>query len=152
VVKRAEEGEIFSTLDGQTHTLNSETLMICDGERSVALAGIMGGLNSEIFAGTKHVLLESACFDPVTIRRGSKRLGLSTEASYRFERGIDIEGVTTALRRAVSLIAQLAGGRIAKGLVDNYPKTHTPPVIGLRVDKTNRILGTSLSRMPLVDI
>ena len=94
-VRRAKEGEVFSTLDGESRTLNSEALMICDGERSVALAGIMGGLNSEIFEGTKDVLLESAFFDPVTIRRGSKRLGLSTEASYRFERGTDIEGVTT---------------------------------------------------------
>jgi len=99
----------------------------------VALAGIMGGLNSEIFAGTRDVLLESAFFDPVTIRRGSKRLGLLTEASYRFERGADIEGVTTALKRAMSLISRLAGGSIASGVIDNYPKQYTPPDIGLRV-------------------
>jgi phenylalanyl-tRNA synthetase beta chain len=146
VVRRAEEGETFTTLDGESRTLNSETLMICDGERAVALAGIMGGLNSEIFAGTGNVLLESAFFDPVTIRRGSKHLGLSSEASYRFERGADIEMVTTALKRANSLISRLAGGRIASGFIDNYPKTYTPPNIDLRVDKTNRILGTNLSR------
>jgi phenylalanyl-tRNA synthetase beta chain len=146
VVRRAEEGEVFTTLDGETQTLNAETLMICDGERAVALAGIMGGLNSEIFSGTKHVLLESAFFDPATIRRGSKRLGLSTEASYRFERGINIEGVTSALKRAISFISDLAGGTIAKGLVDNYPKTYTPPIIDLRTGKTNSILGTTLSR------
>jgi len=126
-VRRAEDGETFSTLDGETRTLNNETLMICDGERAVALAGIMGGLNSEIFEGTKDILLESAFFDSVTIRRGSKRLGLSTEASYRFERGADIEGVTTALKRAMSLISDLAGGRIATGIIDNYPETYTPP-------------------------
>jgi phenylalanyl-tRNA synthetase beta chain len=146
VVRRAFEGEAFSTLDGKTHTLNSETLMICDGERAVAVAGIMGGLNSEIFAGTENVLLESAFFDPVTIRRGAKSLGLSTEASYRFERGADIGGVTTALKRALFLFNHLAGGKIARGLIDNYPKAHTPPLIKLRVDRTNRILGTAFSR------
>ncbi|MBW1850674.1 MAG: phenylalanine--tRNA ligase subunit beta [Deltaproteobacteria bacterium] len=146
VVKRAEEGETFMTLDGESRILNSETLMICDGERAVALAGIMGGLNSEIFAGTKDILLESAYFDPVTIRRGAKRLGLLTEASYRFERGTDIEGVTSALKRAMSLITSLAGGRIAADIIDNYPKTYTSPDIHLRVDKTNRILGTELSK------
>ena len=103
MVKRAHEGEEFSTLDGTTHTLSRETLMICDGKRAVAVAGIMGGLNSEIFEGTNNVFIESAFFDPVVIRRGSKRLGLSTEASYRFERGADIGGVTTALKRAVGL-------------------------------------------------
>ncbi|MEE9419431.1 MAG: phenylalanine--tRNA ligase subunit beta [Desulfatiglandaceae bacterium] len=146
VVRRAEEGEAFATLDGQSHSMSDETLMICDGERPVALAGIMGGLNSEIFGGTRHVLVESAFFDPVTIRRGSKRLGLSTEASYRFERGVDIEGVTTALKRSLLLISRLAGGKIAKGLVDNYPNTYSRPVIDLGVDKTNRFLGTSASK------
>jgi phenylalanyl-tRNA synthetase beta chain len=145
VVKRAEDGEVFSTLDGQSHTLDREILMICDGERSVAVAGIMGGLNSEIFAGSTNVLVESAYFDPITIRRGAKKLGLSTEASYRFERGIDIEGVITALRRALMLINQLAGGGILKGLIDNYPKPFSPPAIDLRIDKTNDFLGTSLS-------
>ncbi|MGD9073677.1 MAG: phenylalanine--tRNA ligase subunit beta [Desulfobacteraceae bacterium] len=146
VVKRAENGEIFSTLDGQSHTLDGEILMICDGERSVAVAGIMGGLNSEIFAGSTNVLVESAYFDPITIRRGARKLGLSTEASYRFERGIDIEGVITALRRALMLIHQLAGGEIIRGLIDNYPKPFSQPTIDLRIDKTNDFLGTSLSQ------
>ncbi|MCF8144082.1 MAG: phenylalanine--tRNA ligase subunit beta [Deltaproteobacteria bacterium] len=146
VVRRAEEGEVFTTLDGQSRTMCREDLMICDGEKAVALAGIMGGLNSEIFADTTNVLIESAFFDPVTIRRGSKRLALSTEASYRFERGADIEGVGSALRRALSLMCRLSGGRIAKGLVDNYPRPWNPPRIHLRTDHVNRILGTSLSR------
>ncbi len=145
VVRRAQEGEIFSTLDGESHTLNSEVLMICDGKRAVAVAGIMGGLNSEIFAGTRHVLLESAFFDPVTIRRGSKFLGLSTEASYRFERGADIEGAANALKRALSLISELAGGKIARGFIDNYPKPYSSPDISLRVGRANRILGTTIS-------
>ena len=146
VVRRAREGETFTTLDGQSHSLNDETLMICDGQRQVAVAGIMGGLNSEIFAGTRDVLVESAFFDPVTIRRGSKWLGSSTEASYRFERGVDIEGVTTALKRSLLLISRLAGGKIARGLVDNYPKPYSRPLIDLGVDKTNRFLGTRASR------
>ncbi len=146
VVKRAQGGEIFTTLDGQSHTLSDEILMICDAGRKVAVAGIMGGLNSEIFAGTRHVLVESAFFDPVTIRKGSKWLGLSTEASYRFERGVDIEGVTAALRRALFLISDLAGGRIARGLADNYPHRHKPPLITLRVDQTNQFLGTHISK------
>jgi phenylalanyl-tRNA synthetase beta chain len=146
IVRRAEKGETFITLDGETRSLPSESLMICDGERAVALAGIMGGLNSEITSDTGDVLLESAFFDPVTIRRCSKRLGLSTEASYRFERGIDIEGVTTALKRAMSLISHLAGGNIASGIIDIYPRQYTPPDIRLHIDKTNRLLGTSLSK------
>lgn len=145
VVRRAGKGETFTTLDGQTRTLNEEILMICDGERSVALAGIMGGLNSEIFAGSKNVLIESAYFDPMVIRRGSKSLGLSTEASYRFERGVDVEGVIYALNRALMLISKLAGGEIVKGIIDNYPETFHPPEIDLRVDRTNRFLGTSIT-------
>ena len=121
VVKRAKAGDSFSTLDGQTRTLNDETLMICDSDRFVAIAGIMGGLNSEIFAGTRNVLVESAYFDPVTIRRGSKFLGLSTEASYRFERGIDIEGVTRALKRSLDLMVRLSGGAVASGILDPPP-------------------------------
>ncbi len=146
VVRRADKGETFTTLDGETRRLNHENLMICDGERAVALAGIMGGLNSEIFAGTRNVLVESAFFDPVTIRRGSKNLGISTEASYRFERGADIGGATSALKRSVSLVYRLAGGKVARGIIDNYPKTLIPPVIHFRKDKTNRILGTSISK------
>lgn len=146
IVRRAREGEHFTTLDGENRHLNKETLLICDGERPVALAGIMGGLNSEIYAGTRDILLESAYFDPVTIRRGSKLLGLSTEASYRFERGVDINGVETALKRAVSLISRLAGGNVARGFIDKYPETYISPAIDLQVDKTNRILGINLSR------
>ena len=144
VVRRAEENEVFTTLDGQTHNLNAETLMICDAERAVAVAGIMGGLNSEIFSGSTNVLVESAFFDPVTIRRGAKRLGMSTEASYRFERGADIEGVPFALERALMLMSQLGGGEVAKGLIDEYPKPFVRPVINLRVEKANDLLGSSI--------
>ncbi|MCJ7593898.1 MAG: phenylalanine--tRNA ligase subunit beta [Desulfobacterales bacterium] len=146
IVRRAKEGDRFTTLDGKTHALNEENLMICDGQRPVALAGVMGGLNSEIFADSKNVLIESAFFDPVTTRRGSKRLGLSTEASYRFERGVDIEGVLPSLQRALTLLGQLAGGEIMRGVIDEYPRPYQAPVINLGVEKTNRFLGTKLSR------
>ncbi len=146
VVRKAGEGEVFTTLDGKTHTMNKDNLMICEGQRPVALAGVMGGLNSEIFSESKNVLIESAFFDPITIRRSSKRLGLSTEASYRFERGVDIDGAVPALRRAMMLISELAGGEVIQGIIDNYPAPRRPREIDLRVDKTNRFLGTGLSR------
>jgi phenylalanyl-tRNA synthetase beta chain len=146
VVRKAREGEVFTTLDGKTHTMKEENLMICDGQRPVALAGVMGGLNSEIFAESKNVLIESAFFDPITVRRSSKRLGLSTEASYRFERGVDIDGAVPALRRATMLISQLAGGEAIQGIIDNYPAPRKLCEVDLRVDKTNRFLGTELSQ------
>ncbi|MBW1669215.1 MAG: phenylalanine--tRNA ligase subunit beta, partial [Deltaproteobacteria bacterium] len=146
VVRRAKRGERFTTLDGKTHTLSTNILMICDGKRPVALAGIMGGLNSEIFAGSKNVLIESAYFDPLTVRKGAKELGISTEASYRFERGVDFDGVIRALQRALMLISKLAGGKIAKGYIDEYPRPLETPSIDLRIDRTNRFLGTSISR------
>ena len=146
VVRRAKRGERFTTLDGKTHTLSTNILMICDGKRPVALAGIMGGLNSEIFAGSKNVLIESAYFDPLTVRKGAKELGISTEASYRFERGVDFDGVIRALQRALMLISKLAGGKIAKGYIDEYPRRLETPSIDLRIDRTNRFLGTSISR------
>jgi phenylalanyl-tRNA synthetase beta chain len=150
VVKRAKEGDRFTTLDGQSRALTDGDLMICDGERPVALAGIMGGLNSEIFAGTKNVLIESAYFDPRTIRRTAKRLGLSTEASYRFERGIDPEGVSTALIRSLFLMKELAGGDIATGIIDNHPVPFPKRAISFRVARTNRFLGTTLTKAQML--
>lgn len=150
VVRRARAGEAFTTLDGKTHRLPPEALLICDADRAVGLAGIMGGLNSEISPETRDVLLESAFFDPMTIRRGAKRLGISTEASYRFERCIDIEGVPRALGRALSLMARLSGGRVARGIVDNYPAPAQRPVIELRVQRTNRFLGTEVDKETVV--
>jgi phenylalanyl-tRNA synthetase beta chain len=146
VVRKARDGEVFTTLDGKTHTMNRDNLMICDGQRPVALAGVMGGLNSEIYSESKNVLIESANFDSITVRRSSKRLGLSTEASYRFERGVDIDGAVPALRRAMMLISELAGGEVIQGIIDNYPAPRKLCEIDLRVDKTNRFLGTAISQ------
>jgi len=143
VVKRAEKGQSFTTLDNQIRELDDSTLMICDGEQAVAIAGIMGGLHSEITEKTRSVLIESAYFNPTMIRRSSKKISLSTEASYRFERGIDIEGVDKALKRSLMLISQIAGGEIANGIIDLYPEPWRPPKILLDVNKANKILGIS---------
>ncbi|MEW6185242.1 MAG: phenylalanine--tRNA ligase subunit beta [Thermodesulfobacteriota bacterium] len=152
VVRKAESGEHLTTLDGQDRPLTSEMLVIADGERGVALAGIMGGLNTEIQDSTQNILLESAFFDPRCIRRTAKKLGLSSEASMRFERGVDIEGVIKAADRAALLIQELAGGEIVPGLIDAYPKPVQilPILIGSK--KTSRFLGIEVSCQDLVNI
>jgi len=146
VVKTAQEGQTFTTLDGAERTLGSDMLMICDGRRPVALAGIIGGLESEIEVQTTRVLIESAYFNPITTRRTAKRLGLNTESSYRFERGVDPKGVRSALDRAAQLMVELAGGKLAEGLIDVYPRPFPERVIELSVKRTNRLLGTRLSQ------
>ncbi len=145
IVRRAGEGERFTTLDGQERTLKTSDLTIRDAEHTVALAGIMGGENSEIAAETTDVLLESAYFNPSAIRLTSKRLGLHTESSHRFERGVDIQVLTKALDRAASLIAELAGGTVAKGIIDVYPHKKEPKKIMARQDRINHLLGLNLS-------
>src|SRR5512143_3464011 len=127
VVRGAEAGERFTTLDGVERTLEPGMPLICDGAKPVALAGVMGGQNSEVSDATADIFLEAAYFDPGAIRRTSKKLGLRTEASFRFERGADPEGVTAALDRAAALITELAGGTVAKGRVDEYPRRITMP-------------------------
>lgn len=145
VVKNAVPKEKFTTLDGKDHELNGTELMICDGERSVAIGGVMGGMNSEISDTTKNVLLEAAYFSPVSIRRTAKRLGISTDASYRFERGTDPNIVDEASRRAASLIAELSGGEIIHGSIDVYPKRIEPKKISLRWQRVSHILGVEIS-------
>jgi phenylalanyl-tRNA synthetase beta chain len=145
-VRTAATDEKFTTLDGKERTLNDEILLICDAEKPVALAGIMGGENSEVTADTTNILIESAYFDPTTIRRGSKFLGLSTEASKRFERGTDPEGVVYALNRITELIQEIAGGEVAKGVLDEYPEKQAPVKLQLRTSRTNEILGVDLTQ------
>jgi phenylalanyl-tRNA synthetase beta chain len=135
----------FLTLDSQKRPLNHETLLICDGEKPVALAGIMGGLESEVTDRTRRVLIESAYFNPPTIRRTSKRLGLSTESSYRFERGVDPDGVICALERAAQLMAALGDGKVLAGKIDEYPAPVPRPRLTLRVSRANQVLGTNIS-------
>lgn len=152
VVAAASEGEPFGTLDGQQRRLTAADLTIRDAEKGVALAGIMGGGNSEIGAGTTEVLLESAYFDPSAIRRTSKRLGIHTESSHRFERGTDVSGLTRALDRAAALIAELSGGSIAQGVIDVYPVEIQPRVITARLSRINAVSGLSLSAAEVKDI
>lgn len=144
VVKTAEEGERFTTLDGEERIMGPEMLMICDGQRPVALAGVMGGLNSEILPITTDVLLESAYFNPVSIRRTAKTLGLSTEASFRFERGIDPVGCAQAADRAAALMAELAGGKVAAGYIDANPIPHQPVKVSFSYSSCNEFLGTNI--------
>lgn len=145
VVKTADAGMTFTTLDGMARHMPKEALMICDGKKPVALAGIMGGLNSEVQDDTTNILLESAYFDPMGIRRTSKGLGLTTEASLRFERGIDPNGSLRAAERAAELMMNMGGGTIARGAVDAYPRKIDPARISLRIDRVNQVLGTSIS-------
>jgi len=144
VVRRAQSGESIVTLDGVERDLTEQMLVIADAEKPVAIAGVMGGANSEVTEQTTTVLIESAYFDPVSIRRTSKALGLSTEASYRFERGADFEMVTLALDRTAALMAELAGGEIARGLIDQYPRKFSPVEIKLRHQRTDKILGIEI--------
>ncbi|MGA2281377.1 MAG: phenylalanine--tRNA ligase subunit beta [Verrucomicrobiota bacterium] len=144
VVRRARAGEEFITLDGQKHKLSTENLLIADEQKGIALAGVMGGQNSEIKDNTVDVLIESAYFSPTNIRRTSKTLGLRTDASYRFERGADIDINDWASARCAQLILETAGGQLAEGLVDAYPKPVEPKQITLRHHKVNELLGIEL--------
>lgn len=146
VVRAAQEGEKFTTLDQKERLLTTGMLLICDGEKPVALAGIMGGMNSEIEQSTTRILLESAYFDPVCIRKTSKKTGLATDASHRFERGTDSGGTVKALNRTVQLISEICGGKIVHGIIDEYPKPVLKMAITLSADSTNRRLGTKLSQ------
>jgi phenylalanyl-tRNA synthetase beta chain len=145
VVRRAKTGEEFVTLDGVKRSLDGEMLMICDGVKPVAIAGVMGGLNSEIKEDTQRVLLESAYFNPAGNRRTSKKLGLETEAAYRFGRGIDYGGCLLAANRAAQLIQELTGGKVVEGTVDVYPTPLQPSPIRLSVRKIHQVLGTEVS-------
>ncbi|MEK6793851.1 MAG: phenylalanine--tRNA ligase subunit beta [Spirochaetota bacterium] len=146
IVRRAKKGETITVIDGSTHTLSEDILLICDGKKPIAAAGIMGGANSEIDNNTKDILLESAFFDPVTVRKGSKMIGLKSDASYRFERGINPETTVMALNRAVELIIETAGGEIASTAKDIYPSPFEPRTIVFNCDLVQKHLGVELSR------
>ncbi|MCB1106548.1 MAG: phenylalanine--tRNA ligase subunit beta [Chlamydiia bacterium] len=135
----------FETLDGIKRQIPENTLMICDAHGPIAIAGVMGGANSEVSEATTDIILESASFNPSAVRRAGKALGLRSESSARFERGIDFEMVLTALDRAASLIAELGGGEVCQGKVDEMPKKRPKKPIKLRLNRTNDILGTKLS-------
>ena len=140
MVRAPRENEMnFTTLDGSTRQLDAEMMMICDGEKPIAVAGIMGGQNSEVSDKTTNILLESACFNAVSIRRTARKLNLATEASYRFERGVDPNGAINALNRAVQLICELSDGYAPDEGVDNYGGKKQPISLTLRVGRTRSL-------------
>jgi phenylalanyl-tRNA synthetase beta chain len=144
VVRRAKAGEKLKTLDGGDRTLTKEMLVVADPTKALAIAGVMGGASSEIGFSTKNVLLECAWFDPITVRRTSKALGLRSEASYRFERGADPEMAEFASRRAAELIQQVAGGEILQGVVDVYPARQPAKTIELSRQELLRVMGADI--------
>lgn len=152
VIRRATDGEKFTTLDGKEHELNAGNLLIADQEKGIALAGVMGGLNTEINDQTADVLIESAYFNPTNIRRTSKELNLRTDASYRFERGADPEICDWASQRAAQLIIETAGGTLMKGAVDAYPNRVEKREVTLRFSRTNDLLGVEISGQQQVDL
>ena len=144
-VRSAVEGESLTTLDGSQRTLTADTLLITDSSGPVALAGVMGGESTEVHDGTASVLLESACFNPGSISRTSRRLGLFSEASSRFEKVVDRAACVAALDRAAGLMAQLAGGDVAPGVVDTYPAPARTRELDLRIGRLNALVGASIA-------
>lgn len=144
IVRRARNGEKIVTLDGIERELSEEVLVITDPEKSVGVAGVMGGVNTEVSEQTGKVLLECAYFSPKVIRRGARSLGMSTDASHRFERGVDFDGTLRAINRTAQLIAEIAGGNIAEGALDVYPTVIEPKLITLRSKRIKVILGVKV--------
>src|SRR6185503_3927541 len=145
VVRRADPGEKIVAIDGKEYGLTKDNLVIADAERAVAIAGVMGGKDSEITSATVDVLLESAQFDPVSIRRTARRLGLSSDSSYRFERGVDHDTVDFASRRAVQLIFELAGGKPMAGVIDASVSRASRPVARVRPARIAQVLGMAVT-------
>ncbi|MBU2492977.1 MAG: phenylalanine--tRNA ligase subunit beta [Bacteroidetes bacterium] len=152
IVKNAEENSAFVTLDSKKRKLKSSDLMICDGEKPVAVAGVMGGENSEVTEKTKNILIESAYFNPSSVRKTAKHLGLSTDASYRFERGCNPDITLYAANRAAQLIAELGNGKVAEGEIDIYPNPIKPIKVTLRFARIEKILGIDVPKDDVIRI
>ena len=151
VVRRAAKGEQFVTLDGQERTLDDSVLMICDGKKAIGIAGIMGGENSMVTDDIKTLLFEAACFDGTNIRLSSKRIGLRTDASGKFEKGLDPENAMAAMDRACQLIEELGAGEVVGGAIDVYPNPVKQIRLPLEVDKMNALLGTNVSKEEVLE-
>ena len=151
-VRCARSGETFITLDGKVHSLRSDTLLICDARRGVAIAGVMGGQNSEIAPTTRNVLIECAYFDPVSIRRTSKHLDINTDSSRRFERGVNPNGVRQVINRAAALMAQFSGGKVYRGIVDEYPEPIEPMPIAFRPSRARALVGVDIPDKAMKEI
>ena len=152
IVRRAIDGEIIKTLDDQERKLDSSILIIADDSRPVAVAGVMGGANSEVTVNTRTILFESANFDGISVRLAAKKFGLRTEASSRFEKGLDVENVVKAVDRAAQLVEEIGAGKVCKGVIDCYEKIPEKIAIWLRPDKINSFLGTSISTEEMIRI
>lgn len=146
VVKRASDGDTFTTLDGQERKLDSGVLMICDGEKEVGIAGVMGGENSMITDDVKTVLFEAACFDGTNIRLSSRRIGLRTDASAKFEKGLDPNTALEAINRACQLVEEMECGDVVGGVADVYPEPVKPKVLPFEPERYNALLGTDISK------
>ena len=151
VVRRAGKDEKFVTLDGQERTMDENVLMICDGEKAVGIAGIMGGENSMITDDVKTVLFEAACFDGTSIRLSSKRIGLRTDASGKFEKGLDPNNAQAAIDRACQLMEELGAGEVVGGMVDVCNETREPSRVKFEPEKINKLLGTSLTKEEMIE-
>ncbi len=152
IVRNASDGGKFTTLDEKERELTAGDIMICDEKRAVALGGVMGGMNSEVSDDTKDILLESAYFDPVTIRRTAKRLGLASESSHRFERGVNPQTVTVALDYAASLMQKSTGCKILSGIADVWPVKYESRDIKARFARINKVLGTDLTNDDILNL
>ncbi len=152
IVRRTKGQGKFTTLDGKEHQLPPDAVMVCDGKREISIAGIMGGANSEISDVTVDVVLEAACWNPASIRRTRRALGITTDASQRFERGTDPEGISFALQRATQLVQELAGGEVLKGTIDLRSKPISRRAIELRTERVNSILGTSFTTKDVIGL
>lgn len=146
VVRRAEDGEKFVTLDGQEREMDSSVLMICDGEKSIGVAGIMGGENSMITDNVKTMLFEAACFNGTNIRKSAKKIGLRTDASGKFEKGLDPENAQAAIDRACQLVEEMGAGEVVGGMVDVYAEKREPSRVTFDAEKINALLGTDLTK------
>ena len=151
IVRRAGKDEKFVTLDGQERIMDENVLMICDGEKAVGIAGIMGGENSMITDDVKTVLFEAACFDGTSIRLSSKRIGLRTDASGKFEKGLDPNNAQAAIDRACQLMEELGAGEVVGGMVDVCSETREPSRVKFEPEKINKLLGTSLTKEEMID-
>ena len=146
VVRRAEDGEKFVTLDGQEREMDSSVLMICDGEKSIGVAGIMGGENSMITDNVKTMLFEAACFNGTNIRKSAKKIGLRTDASGKFEKGLDPENAQAAIDRACQLVEEMGAGEVVGGMIDVYAEKREPSRVTFDAEKINALLGTDLTK------
>lgn len=152
IAQKLSEGTKFTTLDGEEHTLSSEDLMICDGERAVAMGGIFGGLNSGVTEKTTNIFLESAYFDPVSVRKTAKRHGISTDSSFRFERGVDPNGTLYALKRAALLMKELGEGQIASEIIDVHQTKVDNFVVEILYKNVTRLIGKELGKDAIKNI